>query len=75
MSSENIELATEMKEKGQEQKKMVFVHPQAEHVSIQKLADESVEVIIGLAHKFIFSKSDLLLVENLRENLCMDLRK
>lgn len=73
MNNENTEL-TEVQENPQEQAKIAFQHPQAGHVSIQKLADESVEVIIGLEHRFIFSKSDLLLVENLRENLCLDLR-
>lgn len=73
MYNENTRLITEMKEKGQEQKKMVLIHPQAKNTSIQQL-DDSVEVIIGLEHRFIFSKTDLLLVENLRENLCMDLR-
>lgn len=74
MNNENTEL-TEVQENPQEQKqsKKVFSHPQTGNVAM-KLEDKSVEIIVNLEHRFLFSKTELLLVEDLRENRCLDLR-
>lgn len=76
MHNEKLELTTETQEKPQKQKqsKIVFQHPQAGNIAIKKLEDESVEIIVNLEHGFIFSKTELLLVEDLKENRCLDLR-